>query len=70
MDHAERKGSLPDQWYYELGGRVHGPVSRTILEDLLERSGDTALDVRIRLGIDGPWTRYRDNVAEALQESV
>ena len=59
MDHADPQPSPRNEWYYELGGRTHGPVSRNVLEDLLSRSGDTAVNVRIRQGADGTWTSYR-----------
>jgi hypothetical protein len=48
-----------EEWYYELDGRTHGPLPRTDLEDLLNRSGDTADDVRVRRGPDGPWIPFR-----------
>ncbi|HET6325712.1 MAG TPA: hypothetical protein VFG04_13620 [Planctomycetaceae bacterium] len=48
-----------EAWYYELDGRTHGPISWTDLEELLNRSGETALEVRVRKGEDGPWTQFR-----------
>jgi hypothetical protein len=48
-----------EEWYYELDGRSHGPISWTDLEELLNRSGETAFDVRVRRGVDGPWTQFR-----------
>jgi hypothetical protein len=48
-----------EEWYYEIDGRSHGPLSRTDLEELLSRSGETAAEVRIRQGADGPWTPFR-----------
>jgi hypothetical protein len=48
-----------EEWYYEIDGRSHGPLSRTDLEELLSRSGETAADVRIRQGMDGQWTPFR-----------
>jgi hypothetical protein len=48
-----------EDWYYELDARVHGPLSRQDLEDLLNRSGDTALDVRVRHGANGTWAPFR-----------
>jgi hypothetical protein len=39
-----------DEWYYELDGRVHGPMMRSALEELLGSSGETVADVRIRKG--------------------
>lgn len=48
-----------EAWYYELDGRSHGPISWTDLEELLSRSGETALEVRVRRGVDGPWTQFR-----------
>jgi hypothetical protein len=52
-----------EEWYYELDGRTHGPLSRSDLEDLLSRSGETASLVRVRRGADGPWTPYRSAAA-------
>jgi hypothetical protein len=48
-----------EEWYYELDGRSHGPISWTDLEELLNRSGETAFEVRVRRGVDGPWTQFR-----------
>jgi len=48
-----------EEWYYELDGRSHGPISWIDLEELLNRSGETALEVRVRRGADGPWTQFR-----------
>jgi hypothetical protein len=48
-----------EEWYYELDGRTHGPMSRTDLEDLLNRGGETAAEVRVRQGAEGPWTPFR-----------
>jgi hypothetical protein len=47
------------EWYYELDGRAHGPLSRSDLEDLLNRSGETASEVRVRRGLDGPWKAFQ-----------
>jgi hypothetical protein len=47
-----------EEWIYELDGRVHGPMTRTALEDLLGSSGDTAADVQIREGTAGEWTPF------------
>ncbi len=33
-----------------LDGRIHGPLSRADLEELLNRSGETACDARVRKG--------------------
>jgi hypothetical protein len=48
-----------EEWYYELDGRAHGPMSRFDLEELLNRAGETAADVRVRQGAEGPWTPFR-----------
>jgi hypothetical protein len=48
-----------EEWYYEIDGRAHGPLTWSNLEDLLGRSGDTAAQVRIRKGADGEWTAFR-----------
>ena len=48
-----------EEWYYELDGRSHGPISWTDLEELLNRSGETAFDVRVRQGVAGAWTQFR-----------
>jgi len=48
-----------EDWYYELDGRAHGPLCRSDLEDLLNRSGETASVVRVRHGLDGPWKAFQ-----------
>jgi hypothetical protein len=48
-----------EEWYYELDGRAHGPLSRSDLEDLLNRSGETASEARVRHGLDGPWKAFQ-----------
>jgi hypothetical protein len=48
-----------EEWYYEFGGRTHGPFRWSALEELLGCSGETAVDVRIRKGPDGNWTPFR-----------
>jgi hypothetical protein len=55
------------EWYYELGGRAHGPLSRGDLEDLLNPSGETASEVRVRHGLNGPWKAFQvtSSAAEA-----
>lgn len=54
------KQILPgEEWYYEIDGRSRGPLSRTDLEELLSRSGETAAEARIRQGADGQWTPFR-----------
>jgi hypothetical protein len=45
----------PDNWYYSIGDRVHGPLALSDLEELLDKSGDTASEVRIRKGTGGQW---------------
>jgi hypothetical protein len=52
-----------DDWYYELDGRAHGPLSWSDLVDLLGRSGETAADVHIRKGTAGEWTAFRSGSA-------
>ena len=49
-----------EEWYYELDSRQHGPLSRTDLEELLNHSGETASDVRVRQGADGVWRAFRE----------
>jgi hypothetical protein len=48
-----------EDWYYEIGGRTHGPIARDELEAMLSRAGETALEVRVRKGTDGSWSGYR-----------
>jgi hypothetical protein len=48
-----------EEWYYEFDGRPHGPLSRTDLDELLNHSGETASDVRVRQGADGAWRAFR-----------
>jgi hypothetical protein len=48
-----------EEWFYQLDGRVHGPLTRADLEELLNGSGETALQVRVRQGTDGPWRPFR-----------
>jgi hypothetical protein len=48
-----------EEWYYELDGRTHGPLSRGDLEELLSRCGETASDIRVRQGKDGAWSPFR-----------
>jgi hypothetical protein len=48
-----------EEWYYDLDGRVHGPLARADLEELLNGSGETGLQVRVRRGADGPWRPFR-----------
>jgi hypothetical protein len=57
-----------EQWYYQLDGRAHGPLSRSDLEDLLNRSGETASEVCVRQGTDGPWHPYRMPTAAAARD--
>jgi hypothetical protein len=47
-----------EEWYYEIDGRAHGPLSRTDLEELLNRGGETASEIRVRQGTDGPWSPF------------
>lgn len=48
-----------EEWYYELDDRTRGPLSQSDLEDLLNRSGETASEVRVRQGPNGPWHPFR-----------
>jgi hypothetical protein len=48
-----------EEWYYELDGRAHGPMSRSDLEELLNRAGETAAEVRVRRGAEGLWAPFR-----------
>jgi hypothetical protein len=69
MDHADANGPTESEWFYELDGRTHGPLSRAALDDLLERCGETAVEVRVRKGPEGPWLPYRGHAAVPTQES-
>jgi hypothetical protein len=59
-----------EQWYYEIDGRAHGPLSWSNLEDLLGRSGETAAQVRIRKGTDGDWTEFRTRLSPVRSPSL
>jgi hypothetical protein len=48
-----------EEGYYELDGRVHGSMRWSDLEELLGGSGETAAQVRVRKGADGPWSAFR-----------
>jgi len=48
-----------EEWYYELDGRTHGPMRWSDLEEMLSRAGETAAQVRVRKGADGPWSAFR-----------
>jgi hypothetical protein len=54
-----------EEWYYELDGRAHGPLSRSDLEELLNRSGETASEARVRRGADGPWSPFQSDSSRA-----
>lgn len=51
-----------EEWYYELGGRAHGPLTRGELEDLVSRCGETAPEIRVRRGADGLWAPFQSGV--------
>jgi hypothetical protein len=57
-----------EEWYYELGGRTHGPLRRSDLEDLLNRAGETAGEVRVRQGSDGPWKPFQTPATAAAPQ--
>jgi hypothetical protein len=59
-----------EEWYYELGGRTHGPLSRSDLEDLLNRAGETARDVRVRQGADGSWKPFQTPATAAAPANL
>jgi hypothetical protein len=59
-----------EEWYYELDGRPHGPLSRTDLEELLNHSGETASDVRVRQGADGVWKAFRERPTAAAASTA
>jgi hypothetical protein len=59
-----------EEWYYEIDGRAHGPLSWSNLEDLLGRSGETAAQVRIRNGVDGEWAQFRLRSSPARSPSL
>jgi hypothetical protein len=48
-----------EEWYYEIDGRAHGPLSWKDLENLLDCSGETAAEARIRKGAEGDWLPFR-----------
>jgi hypothetical protein len=48
----------PDEWYYQVDGKNHGPLMRAALEELIGSSGDTAEDVIVRHGDDGAWVPF------------
>lgn len=50
-----------EEWYYELDGRSHGPLSRIDLDELLNCSGETASEARIRQGANGPWSPFQSD---------
>jgi hypothetical protein len=68
MDHEDRCPSGEDEWFYEIGGRSHGPLRWAAVEDLLSRCGETALDARIRKGASGTWIPYRPTSQTQAQE--
>ena len=49
---------LQDEWHYQLDRRTHGPFPLRALLELVGASGDTASDVLVRRGNDGPWTPF------------
>jgi hypothetical protein len=48
----------PDEWYYQLDGRTHGPLTLGALVNLIGSSGETAHDVVVRQGPDGTWAPF------------
>jgi hypothetical protein len=63
MDFRDEQTPAGEEWYYEFGGRAHGPMRWSDLEDLLSRTGETASTVRIRKGVDGTWTAFRSGAS-------
>jgi hypothetical protein len=59
VDSDEGELAAREKWYYELGGRVHGPLSWAALEELFSHSAETAAEARIRKGLDGDWVPFR-----------
>jgi hypothetical protein len=54
-----------EEWYYELDGRAHGPMRWRDLDELLRAAGETASQVRVRKGADGPWSAFRSGAQTA-----
>jgi hypothetical protein len=50
-----------EEWYYELDGRAHGPMRWSELQELIGNAGETAMQVRVRKGADGPWLAFRSS---------
>ena len=48
-----------EEWYYEVDGRAHGPLSKAELDELLNGAGETASDVRVRQGTHGIWSAFQ-----------
>jgi hypothetical protein len=54
-----------EEWFYELDDRARGALSRSDLEELLNRSGETASEVRVRQGVDGRWSPFQSHLSGA-----
>jgi hypothetical protein len=59
-----------EEWYYELDGRAHGPMRWSDLEELLGRAGETAAQIRVRQGADGPWSAFRSDAQATSTPTV
>jgi hypothetical protein len=59
-----------EEWYYELDGRAHGPMRWSDLEELLGGAGETASQVRVRKGADGPWSTFRSGAQTTSSPTV
>jgi hypothetical protein len=46
---------LPEEWYYQVDDRTRGPLTLDAIRELIGTSGETASDVLVRRGADGPW---------------
>ncbi len=47
------------QWYYQLDGKTHGPMTLQTLLELVGTSGETASDVLVRAEDDDQWKPYQ-----------
>jgi hypothetical protein len=47
-----------EMWCYQVDGRVHGPAPLDAIVELIAASGDTASEVLVRRGNDGPWIAF------------
>lgn len=59
MRFPDEKIPLGEEWYYDIDGRIHGPLLWNDLQELLGCSGETAAHVHVRKGATGEWTAFR-----------